>query len=354
MADGRAARLRRRRRARAHGRRRARAAGSEEKPVGTVYIALARPDGTTDVKHRVFPGDRAQIQTLAAYAGLQLVREPARARRRAAERGRRAASTRVGRARMAGEARARRIRAFVALDLDATSLRRVVRLADRLRMGERRAERDVDAARQDARDAQVRRPSSPRERVGARSGKALARAGRGQAGAARRAPLRLDAFPSVEEARVVVAELVDAERGARRSSPRKVDKLAAQARRPKEDARLPPARDARAPEAPLRRAPVAARRSWPRSPGECRAREPHALPERAGARGLDVRAARAVCLRNRRRLVRRCRKTNAKPWTQVLCFSAGSGGAPLRPGMVRAFGSAVPFFDGARRLVPGG
>jgi nicotinamide-nucleotide amidase len=49
--------------------------GSEEKPVGTVYIALARPDGTTDVKHRVLPGDRSRIQTLAAYAGLQLVRE---------------------------------------------------------------------------------------------------------------------------------------------------------------------------------------------------------------------------------------------------------------------------------------
>ncbi|HTQ45549.1 MAG TPA: competence/damage-inducible protein A [Polyangiaceae bacterium] len=49
--------------------------GSEEKPVGTVYIAVAKPDGTTDVKHRVFGGERVQIQTLAAYAGLQLVRE---------------------------------------------------------------------------------------------------------------------------------------------------------------------------------------------------------------------------------------------------------------------------------------
>jgi nicotinamide-nucleotide amidase len=49
--------------------------GSEEKPVGTVYIALARPDGTIDVRHRLFGGDRAQIQTLAAYAGLQMVRE---------------------------------------------------------------------------------------------------------------------------------------------------------------------------------------------------------------------------------------------------------------------------------------
>ena len=51
------------------------AGGSDEKPVGTVFIALARPDGTTEVKHRVFPGERAQIQTLASYAGLQLVRE---------------------------------------------------------------------------------------------------------------------------------------------------------------------------------------------------------------------------------------------------------------------------------------
>jgi nicotinamide-nucleotide amidase len=49
--------------------------GSEEKPVGTVYIAIARPDGTTDVRHRAFNGDRGQIQTLAAYAGLQLLRE---------------------------------------------------------------------------------------------------------------------------------------------------------------------------------------------------------------------------------------------------------------------------------------
>ncbi len=49
--------------------------GGEQKPVGTVFLALARPDGTTDVKHRVFPGERLQIQTLASYAGLQLLRE---------------------------------------------------------------------------------------------------------------------------------------------------------------------------------------------------------------------------------------------------------------------------------------
>jgi nicotinamide-nucleotide amidase len=56
------------------------AGGSEEKPVGTVFLAIAKPDGTTEVKHRVFPGERVQIQTLAAYAGLQLVRELSAAR----------------------------------------------------------------------------------------------------------------------------------------------------------------------------------------------------------------------------------------------------------------------------------
>ena len=49
--------------------------GSEAKPVGTVYIALAKPDGTVDVKHRALVGDRERIQTLAAYAGLELIRE---------------------------------------------------------------------------------------------------------------------------------------------------------------------------------------------------------------------------------------------------------------------------------------
>jgi nicotinamide-nucleotide amidase len=48
--------------------------GSAEKPVGTVYLALASTQGTV-VKHRVFGGERLQIQTLASYAGLQLVRE---------------------------------------------------------------------------------------------------------------------------------------------------------------------------------------------------------------------------------------------------------------------------------------
>jgi len=49
--------------------------GSDAKPVGTVYVALARADGATEVVHRVFAGDRAQIQLLASYAGLRMLRE---------------------------------------------------------------------------------------------------------------------------------------------------------------------------------------------------------------------------------------------------------------------------------------
>jgi nicotinamide-nucleotide amidase len=49
--------------------------GTDTKPVGTVHIAVARPDGTAESQHHLFTGDRARIQTLASYAGLQMVRE---------------------------------------------------------------------------------------------------------------------------------------------------------------------------------------------------------------------------------------------------------------------------------------
>jgi nicotinamide-nucleotide amidase len=49
--------------------------GSDTKPVGTVYLAIATPNGPPEVRHRVFAGDRAQIQTLAAYAGLEALLE---------------------------------------------------------------------------------------------------------------------------------------------------------------------------------------------------------------------------------------------------------------------------------------
>jgi nicotinamide-nucleotide amidase len=48
--------------------------GSEEKPVGTVFIAVVGPWGTV-VKQRKFSGERKQIQVMAAYAGLQMLRQ---------------------------------------------------------------------------------------------------------------------------------------------------------------------------------------------------------------------------------------------------------------------------------------
>jgi nicotinamide-nucleotide amidase len=50
------------------------AGGTADKPVGTVFVAVAAA-GATTVKERHFSGDRHQIQTLAAYAGLHLVRQ---------------------------------------------------------------------------------------------------------------------------------------------------------------------------------------------------------------------------------------------------------------------------------------
>jgi nicotinamide-nucleotide amidase len=53
--------------------------GSDDKPVGTVWFGISSARGT-DVKLRNFPPiyDRTQIQTLAAYAGMALVRDLAR------------------------------------------------------------------------------------------------------------------------------------------------------------------------------------------------------------------------------------------------------------------------------------
>ena len=47
--------------------------GSEEKPVGTVFIALASPKGTVSRRYR-FMGDRNQIQTISAYTAIDWVR----------------------------------------------------------------------------------------------------------------------------------------------------------------------------------------------------------------------------------------------------------------------------------------
>ena len=50
---------------------------TETKPVGLVYLAVATAGGT-EVKERRFSGDRRWIQTLAAYVGLQMVRDASR------------------------------------------------------------------------------------------------------------------------------------------------------------------------------------------------------------------------------------------------------------------------------------
>ena len=47
--------------------------GSEENPVGTVFIALASPKGTASKKYQ-FSGDRNQIKTISAYTGIDWVR----------------------------------------------------------------------------------------------------------------------------------------------------------------------------------------------------------------------------------------------------------------------------------------
>ncbi len=49
--------------------------GSDTKPVGTVYIALARADGGIDIQQKLLSGGRERIQILAAYEALQAVRD---------------------------------------------------------------------------------------------------------------------------------------------------------------------------------------------------------------------------------------------------------------------------------------
>jgi nicotinamide-nucleotide amidase len=49
--------------------------GTESKPVGTVYMAIARADGGIDVQLRRLSGGRERIQILAAYEALQAVRD---------------------------------------------------------------------------------------------------------------------------------------------------------------------------------------------------------------------------------------------------------------------------------------
>ncbi|MBP0445735.1 CinA family protein [Roseomonas sp. SSH11] len=47
--------------------------GSAEKPVGLVYIGVARRNGTTEVSRHVFPGDRSEVRAETVAAALQAV-----------------------------------------------------------------------------------------------------------------------------------------------------------------------------------------------------------------------------------------------------------------------------------------
>ena len=48
--------------------------GTADKPVGTVWLALAGPAGTS-ARRMQFRGDRGQVRVQSAYAALQLLRE---------------------------------------------------------------------------------------------------------------------------------------------------------------------------------------------------------------------------------------------------------------------------------------
>ena len=45
--------------------------GTDETPIGTVYIGVAGPEGDVEVFHRRFPGDRGFVRTLAAQTALE-------------------------------------------------------------------------------------------------------------------------------------------------------------------------------------------------------------------------------------------------------------------------------------------
>jgi nicotinamide-nucleotide amidase len=52
--------------------------GTPQKPVGLVYLGIARKDGAAHVERRIFPGDRAAIRNAALVLALELLRDAAR------------------------------------------------------------------------------------------------------------------------------------------------------------------------------------------------------------------------------------------------------------------------------------
>lgn len=52
--------------------------GTPQKPVGLVYLGVARPDAAARVERRVFPGDRGAVRQAALVLALELLRDEAR------------------------------------------------------------------------------------------------------------------------------------------------------------------------------------------------------------------------------------------------------------------------------------
>ncbi len=53
--------------------------GTAQKPVGLVYLGIARKDGGARVERRIFPGDRTAVREAALVLALELLQEEARA-----------------------------------------------------------------------------------------------------------------------------------------------------------------------------------------------------------------------------------------------------------------------------------
>src|SRR5204863_7169043 len=51
---------------------------TSEKPVGLVYLGVARRDGACRVERRMFPGDRSEIRQAALVEALQMLKDEAR------------------------------------------------------------------------------------------------------------------------------------------------------------------------------------------------------------------------------------------------------------------------------------
>ncbi len=52
--------------------------GTPQKPVGLVYLGVARKDGAARVECRIFPGDRTAIRQAAVVLALELLQDEAR------------------------------------------------------------------------------------------------------------------------------------------------------------------------------------------------------------------------------------------------------------------------------------